>query len=147
MHVQRRLAAILSADVAGYSRLMGDDELATVRTLSGYRDVITKLVVSHYGRIVDMPGDNVLAEFGSAVDAVEAARAVQADLGTRNAGLPEHRRMNFRIGVNLGDLTVDGDRIYGDGVNVAARVEALARPGGICVSAKVHEEVRSKLAV
>jgi adenylate cyclase len=143
--VQRRLAAILSADVAGYSRLMGDDELATVRTLSAYRELISGLVAAHHGRIVDMPGDNVLAEFGSAVDAVEAARAVQARLGERNAALPDERRMNFRIGVNLGDLVVDGERIYGDGVNIAARVEALAPPGGICVSAKVHEEVRGKL--
>jgi class 3 adenylate cyclase len=92
-----------------------------------------------------MPGDNVLAEFGSAVDAVEAARAMQAELGARNAALPEHRRMAFRIGINLGELVVEGDRIYGDGVNVAARVEALAHAGGICVSAKVHDEVRGKL--
>ena len=145
--VQRRLAAILSADVAGYSRLMGDDELATVRTLSEYRGVIAGIVASQHGRVVDMPGDNILAEFGSAVDAVEAALAVQAELATRNAKLPEQRRMAFRVGVNLGDLVVEGDRIYGDGVNVAARVEALAHPGGICVSAKVHGEVHRKLAL
>jgi len=145
--VQRRLAAILSADVAGYSRLMGDDELATVRTLSEYRGVIAGIVASQHGRVVDMPGDNILAEFGSAVDAVEAALAVQAELATRNAKLPEQRRMAFRVGVNLGDLIVEGDRIYGDGVNVAARVEALAHPGGICVSAKVHDEIRRKLAL
>ena len=145
--VQRRLAAILSADVAGYSRLMGDDELATVRTLSEYRGVIAGIVASQHGRVVDMPGDNILAEFGSAVDAVEAALAVQAELATRNAKLPEQRRMAFRVGVNLGDLIVEGDRIYGDGVNVAARVEALAHPGGICVSAKVHGEVHRKLAL
>ena len=143
--VQRRLAAILSADVAGYSRLMGDDELATVRTLSEFRGVVAGIVASQHGRIVDMPGDNILAEFGSAVDAVEAALALQAELAARNAKLPEKRRMAFRVGVNLGDLVVEGDRIYGDGVNVAARVEALARPGGICVSAKVHDEVRRKL--
>lgn len=143
--VQRRLAAILSADVAGYSRLMGNDELATVRTLSEYRSVVAGIVASQHGRIVDMPGDNILAEFGSAVDAVEAALAMQADLAARNAALPEQRRMAFRVGVNLGDLIVEGDRIYGDGVNVAARVEALANPGGICVSAKVHEEVHRKL--
>jgi len=143
--VQRRLAAILSADVAGYSRLMGADELATVRTLSEYRGVITGIVGSRHGRIVDMPGDNILAEFGSAVDAVEAALELQTELGKRNAVLPEQRRMAFRVGVNLGDLVVEGDRIYGDGVNVAARVEALAHAGGICVSAKVHEEVHRKL--
>ncbi len=147
MTVQRRLAAILSADVAGYSRLMGDDELATVRTLSEYRGVIAGIIAARHGRIVDMPGDNVLAEFGSAVDAVEAALAMQAELGARNAALPENRRMAFRVGVNLGDLVVEGDRIYGDGVNIAARVEALALPGGICVSAKIHEEVHRKLAL
>ncbi len=143
--MQRRLAAILSADVAGYSRMMGADELATVRTLSEYRGVFSETIGSRHGRVVDMPGDNILAEFGSAVDAVEAALAIQAELGTRNAALPEPQRMNFRIGINLGDLVVEGDRIYGDGVNIAARVEALAQAGGICVSAKVHEEVHRKL--
>ncbi len=143
--MQRRLAAILSADVAGYSRLMGADELATVRTLSEYRGVIAGIVASQHGRVVDMPGDNILAEFGSAVDAVNAALALQAELGARNAKLSEARRMAFRVGVNLGDLVVEGDRIYGDGVNIAARVEALAHPGGICVSAKIHDEVHRKL--
>ena len=119
--------------MAGYSRLMGDDELATVRTLTEYRGVITALVAKHHGRIVDMPGDNVLVEFGSAVDALQTALAAQAELAERNAALPEHRRMRFRIGVNLGELVVEGERIYGDGVNVAARVEALAHAGGICV--------------
>jgi adenylate cyclase len=147
MPVQRRLAAILSADVAGYSRLMGADEVGTVHTLSEYRGVVAGIIGAHHGRIVDMPGDNILAEFGSAVDAVEAALAMQAELSARNSGLPEDRRMAFRVGVNLGDLVVEGDRIYGDGVNIAARVEALALPGGICVSAKVHDEVRRKLAL
>jgi len=145
--MQRRLAAILSADVAGYSRLMGADEVATVRTLSEYRGVVAGIIEKHHGRIVDMPGDNILAEFGSAVDAVEAALAWQSELGARNSGLPENRRMAFRIGVNLGDLIVEGERIYGDGVNIAARVEALALPGGICVSAKIHEEIHRKLAL
>jgi len=145
--MQRRLSAILSADVAGYSRLMGDDELATVRMLSAYREAITGIVAGKNGRVVDSPGDNILAEFGSAVDAVEAALAVQGELGTRNAALPEGRRMNFRIGVNLGELVVEGERIYGDGVNIAARVESLAHAGGICVSAKVHDEVRRKLTL
>ena len=143
--MQRRLAAILSADVAGYSRLMGDDELATVRTLSEYRGAIASIITAQHGRVVDMPGDNILAEFGSAVDAVQAALAMQAELGARNASLPEQRRMAFRVGVNLGDLVVEGDRIYGDGVNIAARVEALAHAGGICVSAKIYEEVHRKL--
>jgi adenylate cyclase len=143
--VQRRLAAILSADVAGYSRLMGEDEVATVRTLSEYRGVVSGVVAAHGGRIVDMPGDNVLAEFASALDAVEAALAMQRELGTRNAQLPEARRMAFRVGVNLGDIITENGRIYGDGVNIAARVESLADAGGICVSSKVYEEVRGKL--
>ncbi len=125
--------------------MMGADELATVRTLSEYRGVFSETISLRHGRVVDMPGDNILAEFGSAVDAVEAALAIQAELGKRNAALPEPRRMNFRIGVNLGDLVVEGDRIYGDGVNIAARVEALAHAGGVCVSAKIYEEVHRKL--
>ena len=143
--LQRRLAAILSADVAGYSRLMGEDEVATVRTLSEYRGVVSGIVAAHGGRIVDMPGDNVLAEFASALDAVEAALAMQKELETRNAQLPEGRRMAFRIGVNLGDVIAENGSIYGDGVNVAARVESLAAAGGVCVSGKVYEEVRGKL--
>ncbi|HXR59041.1 MAG TPA: adenylate/guanylate cyclase domain-containing protein [Burkholderiales bacterium] len=143
--LERRLAAILSADVVGYSRLMGEDELATVRTLSESRALIGTVIAGHRGRVVDMPGDNILAEFASAIDAVEAALAMQKDLAARNAALPEHRRMAFRVGVNLGDIVSEGGRIYGDGVNVAARVEALAEAGGICVSGKVHEEVRRKL--
>ncbi len=143
--VQRRLAAILSADVAGYSRLMGDDEVATIRTLSEYRAAISEIVAAHNGRIVDMPGDNLLAEFGSAVDAVEAALAMQRELAARNAQLPEERRMAFRVGVNLGDIIAEDERIYGDGVNIAARVESLAPAGGICVSGKVHAEVCRKL--
>ena len=145
--LERRLAAILSADVAGYSRLMGEDELATVRALSESRDLIGAVIAGHRGRVVDMPGDNILAEFASAIDAVEAALAMQKDLAARNAALPENRRMAFRVGVNLGDIVSEGGRIYGDGVNVAARVESLAEAGGICVSGKVHEEVRRKLAL
>jgi len=145
VRVQRRLAAILSADVAGYSRLMGDDEVATIRTLSEYRAAISDIVATHHGRIVDMPGDNLLAEFGSAIDAVEAALAMQRELATRNAQLPEVRRMAFRVGINLGDIITEDERIYGDGVNIAARVESLAPAGGICVSAKVHAEVCRKL--
>ena len=143
--LQRRLAAILSADAAGYSRLMGQDELATVRTLSEYRAAIGAAVSAHRGRVVDMPGEKILAEFASALDAVEAALAMQKDLGARNAALPEERRMAFRVGVNLGDIVSEGGRIYGDGVNVAARVESLAPPGGICVSGKVYQEVLRKL--
>src|SRR5690242_14454713 len=143
----RRLAAILSADVSGYSRLMGEDAPATVRTLSEYRAAIGSIIAAHHGRIVDMPGDNILAEFSSALDAVEAALAMQKELALRNASLAEGRRMAFRVGVNLGELVTEGGRIYGDGVNVAARVEALADAGGICVSGKVHDEVRGKIGL
>jgi adenylate cyclase len=143
--VQRRLAAILSADAAGYSRLMGDDDVATVRSLTTCRTLVGGIIAAHHGRVVDTPGDNLLAEFGSAVDAVEAACAMQSQLVHCNADLPEHRRMAFRIGVNLGDVIVEDGRLYGDGVNVAARLEALAEAGGICVSAKVHAEVCRKL--
>jgi adenylate cyclase len=143
--VQRRLAAILSADAQGYSRLMSEDDAATVRLLAACRETVTQLVQARHGRVVDMPGDNMLAEFGSAVDAVEAAVAIQQQLAVCNSELAEQRRMQFRIGVNLGDVIVEDGRIYGDGINVAARVEKLADPGGICISGKVHEEVRRKL--
>jgi adenylate cyclase len=143
--LQRRLAAILSADAQGYSRLMREDDAATVRLLASCRQVVAKLVEQRRGRVVDMPGDNMLAEFGSAVDAVEAAVEIQAQLRGCNRGLPQDRRMQFRIGVNLGDVIVEEGRIYGDGVNLAARVEKLAEPGGIALSAKVYEEVRHKL--
>ena len=143
--MQRRLAAILSADAAGYSRLMGDDEMATVRSLCACRKLVCDIITAHSGRTIDTPGDNVLAEFGSAVDAVEAACAMQVQLLACNAELPEHRRMAFRIGVNLGDVIVEDGRLYGDGVNIAARLEALADVGGICVSGKVRDEVGRKL--
>ena len=145
--MQRKLAAILSADAAGYSRLMGDDDVATVRTLSMCHKLVAEIIQAHHGRVVDMPGDNLLAEFGSAVDAVEAACAMQTQLESCNAEMPEHRRMPFRIGVNLGDVIVEDGRLYGDGVNIAARLEALADIGGICVSAKVLDEVKRRLPV
>jgi adenylate cyclase len=143
--VQRKLAAILSADAEGYSRLMGQDEAATVRTLATCRELVAGVIATHRGRVVDMPGDNMLAEFGSAVDAVQAAVAMQAQLGECNAKLPEGRRMAFRVGVNLGDVIEEDGRIYGDGVNIAARIEALAEAGGVCISGKVHDEVSRKL--
>jgi adenylate cyclase len=139
--VERRLAAILSADAAGYSRLMGQDDAATVRMLSQCRQTVTQLVRARRGRVVDSPGDNLLAEFGSAVDAIEAAVEIQRKLAVCNEDLPRERRMQFRIGVNLGDVIVEDGRLYGDGVNVAARVEKLAEPGGICVTGKVRDEV------
>jgi class 3 adenylate cyclase len=124
---------------------MGDDELATVRTLEAYREVITEVTEKYRGRVVDSPGDNVLAEFASIVDAVESAVEIQRLLKARNAELDENRRMEFRIGINLGDVIEEGDRIYGDGVNIAARVEGLAEGGGICISGTAYDQVKNKL--
>jgi TolB-like protein/class 3 adenylate cyclase len=142
---KRKLAAIFSADVAGYSRLMGDDEVATVDTLTSYREVMYSLIKQHRGRVVDSPGDNILAEFASVVDAAQCAVAVQKELQSRNEELPENRRMLFRIGINLGDVIEEEDRIYGDGVNIAARLEALADPGGICISKTAFDHIETKL--
>lgn len=144
-NVQRKLAAIFSADVKGYSRLMGEDEVATIRTLTAYREAMTTIIRQHRGRVVDSPGDNMLAEFGSVVDAVQSAVEIQNELQTRNATLSSSRKMEFRIGINVGDVIVEGERIYGDGVNIAARLEALAEPGGICVSSAVYDQVENKL--
>src|SRR5690348_16466062 len=145
--MERKLTAILCADVFGYSRLMGEDEEATLRTLSSHRKVIDSLIKQHRGRFVNSAGDSVLAEFASVVNAVQCAVEIQTTLKTENAPLPPERRMEFRIGVNLGNVMVDGEQIYGDGVNVAARLESLADPGGICISGNVHEQVRDKLAL
>jgi adenylate cyclase len=142
---KRKLTAILSADVEGYSRLMGDDEEYTIRTLKDYRDTMKVLIEQHRGRIVDATGDNLLAEFASVVDAVTCAAAIQQKLAEHNAELPEKRKMQFRIGVNLGDVVAEGDRIYGDGVNIAARIEGLASGGGICISGTVYDQVKNKL--
>ena len=125
---ERKLAAILSADVVGYSRLMAEDEAATVRTLTAYREQIGALVREHRGRLVDFTGDNFLAEFPTATDAVEAAAEIQRVLKARNAAVPAGRAMEFRIGVHLGEVRVEGERLYGDGVNIAARLEGLAEP-------------------
>src|SRR5262245_48630480 len=141
----RKLAAILSADVAGYSRLMGEDEEATIRTVTAYRDVIAALVRQYRGRVVDAPGDNLLAEFASVLDAVQCAVAIQRELNARNTALPPPRRMQFRLGLNLGDVIPDGERIYGDGVNIAARLEGFAEAGGICLSGTVYDQVATKL--
>ena len=142
---KRKLTAILSADVKGYSRLMGENDEATVRTITVYREVISEIVQKHRGRVVDSPGDNILAEFASVIDAVTSAVEIQDELRMRNAEFPEDRKMEFRIGVNLGDVIHEEERIYGDGVNVAARVESLADPGGICVSGTVFDQIESKL--
>src|ERR1700752_3407981 len=145
--VGRRLAAIVAADVAGYSRLMGQDEVGTARTLREHRVVIDVIVARHGGRLVKTTGDGVLLEFPSVVDAVECAVAVQAMMAQRNEGVPLDRRMLFRIGVNLGDILIDGDDILGDGVNVAARLEGIAEPGGICISSSAYDQVSGKVAV
>jgi adenylate cyclase len=142
---KRKLAAILSADVEGYSRLMGEDEEATVRTLTVYREVLSTLIQQHNGKVLDSPGDNLLAEFVSVVDAVQCAVAVQKEIKARNEELPENRRMQFRIGINLGDVIQEEERIYGDGVNIAARLEGLADPGGICISKTAFDHIESKL--
>lgn len=144
---KRKLTAILSADVKGYSRLMGEDEEATVRTLTAHREVIATVVHKHGGRVVDSPGDNILAQFASVVDAVRGAVEIQEELKARNSELPENRRMEFRIGVNLGDVIHEEERIYGDGVNVTARVESLADPGGICISRSAYDQVKNKLSL
>jgi class 3 adenylate cyclase len=145
--MSRKLAATFSADVAGYSRLMGDDEEATIRTLTVRRELISFLIQRHRGRVVDAPGDNLLAEFASVVDAVRSAVEIQQALKEKNAELPEHRRMQFRIGINLGDVIIEGERLYGDGVNIAARLESLAVPGGICISGTVYDQIETKLSL
>jgi adenylate cyclase len=141
----RKLTTILSADAAGYSRLMGEDEAATVKTLAKYKAIMSELIRQHRGRVVDSTGDNLLAEFASVVDAVQCAVAVQKEFQARNAELLENRRMQFRIGVNLGDVIEEESHIYGDGVNIAARLESLADPGGICVSKAAFDQIETKL--
>ena len=145
--MKRKLVAILSADVTGYCLLMGDDEEGTVRTLMAYRQVMSDSIRRYRGRVVDSPGDNLLAEFAGAVDAVQAAIAMQTELRAKNEALPLHRRMEFRLGINLGDVIVEGEQIYGEGVNIAARLEGLAEPGGICISGTVYDQVEGKLAL
>ena len=146
--VQRRLAAILAADVVGYSRLMGQDEGGTLVAVRKLRvEVIEPKIIEHQGRLFKTMGDGFLVEFPSVVNAVACAVVIQNAMSVRNADLPEHRAIQLRIGVNLGDVIVEGDDIFGDGVNVAARLEGIAEPGGICVSAKVHEEVKGKINV
>lgn len=143
--MKRRLAAILAADIAGYSRLMGEDEAATVRDLKGHQAVILPLVGRYDGRIIDTAGDGILAEFPSVINATECAVEIQTIMATRNEGVPESRRMQFRIGINLGDVIHDETRIYGDGINVAARLEGIAEPGGICISRQVFDQVSRAL--
>ncbi len=143
--IERRLAAILSADVVGYSRLMAADESGTVRRIMAYHEQVGAFVREHRGRLVDFNGDCFLAEFSSPVDATACAVEIQRELKAENVGRAEDRRMQFRIGIHLGDVRVEGERIFGDGVNIAARLEALAEPGGVCVSSKVRDEIESQL--
>jgi adenylate cyclase len=147
VRVGRRLAAIVAADVAGYSRLMGLDEVGTARTLREHRKITDALVAKHGGRLVKTTGDGVLLEFSSVVDAVECAVALQAVMAERNQGVSEDRQMLFRIGINLGDILIEGDDILGDGVNVAARLEGIAEPGGICISSSTYDQVSGKVPV
>jgi adenylate cyclase len=142
---KRKLTAILSADVAGYSRLMGEDEAGTLRTLNTYKEVMGSLIQQYRGRVVGTAGDSVLAEFASVVDGVQCAVEIQQVLRAKNAVLPETRRMEFRIGINLGDVIEEGDSIYGDGVNIAARLEGLAEAGGICISESAYQQIENKL--
>jgi adenylate cyclase len=144
---KRKLTAILSADVIGYSRLMRDDEEATVRDLAAHRVLITEIIQQQHGRVVDSPGDNILAEFASVVDAVNGAIRIQDRIKNNNTNIPEDRRMEFRIGMNLGDVIEEEERIYGDGVNIAARVEGLAAAGGISISGTVYEHIKDKLSL
>jgi class 3 adenylate cyclase len=143
--VQRRLAAILAADIAGYSRLMHADEPATVRDLKAHQSVILPLIGRHGGRIIDTAGDGILAEFPSVIGATECAVEIQTVMAERAERVPESRRMLFRIGINLGDVIHDESRSYGDGINIAARLETLAEPGGVLVSSTVYDHVRGKL--
>lgn len=142
--IKRKLSCILSADVVGFSRLMEEDEESTVRTLEEDKKLMGSLIEDYSGRVVDSPGDNLLAEFGSVVKAVDCAVEIQNKLKIKNARLPEHRQMNFRIGINLGDVIEENDRIYGNGVNIAARIEGFAQPGGICISRTAYDHVKTK---
>src|SRR5712691_9773189 len=143
--VERKLAAIFAADVVGYSHLMQQDEIGTLRALRASRAILDRLITAHRGRIFTTAGDSVLADFASAVDAVECALAVQQAIAAENAQRPAGERMQFRIGVHLGDVVVDGENLLGDGVNIAARLQTLAEPGGICVSAAVRDQIGTKL--
>src|ERR1700732_5601613 len=143
--MERRLSAILAADIAGYSALMSADEARTVRDLKGHQAVVLPMVGEFGGRIIDTAGDGILAEFPSVVNAVKCAVAIQSKMAERNATLEPERRMQFRVGINIGDVVYDETRIYGDGINVAARLEGIAEAGGICISSKVYEEINGRV--
>jgi adenylate cyclase len=145
--IERKLTTILSADVAGYSRLMSADEVGTLATLKTYREAMAGLIADSRGRIVGTAGDSLLAEFASVVQAVECSVRIQRELAERNATIPAERQMQLRIGINLGDVMVENDDLYGDGVNIAARLQALADPGGILISGTVFDQVKDKLTL
>ena len=143
---QRRLAAIVAADVVGYSRLMGVDEVGTLAALQAHRsELIDGKIAEHGGRIVKIMGDGLLLEFPSVVNATACAVQMQEEMALRNEAVPEDQRIIFRVGINLGDIIIEGDDILGDGVNIAARIEALAEPGGVAISGRVHDDVRDHL--
>jgi class 3 adenylate cyclase len=147
-HGQRRLAAVLAADVAGYSRLMGADEEGTLARLKGIRKaVVDPTIAAHRRRVVKTAGDRMLVEFASAVDAVRSAVEIQRSMAERNAAVPEHQRIEFRIGIHVGDIIFDENDIFGDGVNIAVRLEGVAEPGGICMSDGAHREIRGKVDI
>ena len=141
----RKLVAVMHADVKGYSRLMNENEVDTVRTLTSYKELLANSVTAHRGRVVDMAGDGFLVEFNSVVDALLCAVEFQKETGVRNQILPENRRMEFRIGLNVGEVIQQGQQIFGDGVNIAARLEAIAEPGGICISGEAYDQLKRKL--
>jgi adenylate cyclase len=143
--VERKLSAIFAADVEGYSRLMGRDEVGTLQTLTAYRVIVDRLIAAHRGRIFNTAGDSLVADFGSAVDAVQCAVTVQEAITKENSSRPADEQMRFRVGIHVGDIIVQGDNLFGDGVNIAARLEALAEPGGICVSGTVRDQIGTKL--
>lgn len=145
--IRRKLTTILSADVHGYSRLMDKDEVDTLERLKAYRGAMTGFIERHSGKVVNTAGDSLLADFGSVVEAVQCAAEIQRELGARNATLGKNQRMEFRIGINLGDVIIEGDDLYGEGVNIAARLQGLADPGGILISGTVFDQVRNKLSL
>ena len=146
--VQRRLAAILAADVVGYSRLMGVDEVGTLAALKAHRrDLFDSAIAAHHGRIVKTTGDGVLVEFPSVIDAVGCAVGIQRGMASRNSRVPADKRIVFRVGINVGDIIIDGQDIFGDGVNIAARLETLCEPGGVCISRAANDQIRDKLSL
>ncbi len=144
--MERKLAAILAADIAGYSRLMGEDEEGTLAALQAQRELVGRVIAAHRGRIFHHAGDSIVAEFNSAVAAAQSAIEIQREMARHQADLPAGRRLRFRIGLNIGDVMVENDDLFGDGINVAARIEALAPPGGICIARNVFNQVKGKLA-